>query len=79
MAVTSALVLLAVVWFMTLFVVMPIGMHTQGDAGEKVRGTHDGAPVHINWKRKLTITTLAALAVWAVLVAPMVQSRWTAV
>ncbi len=31
MGITSALVLFAVIWFMVLFVTLPIGLRTQGD------------------------------------------------
>ena len=34
MGITSAIVLFAVVWFMTLFIVLPLRLETQGDAGE---------------------------------------------
>lgn len=44
MGITSALVLFAVVWFMTFFVVLPLRLTTQGEAGEVVPGTHKSAP-----------------------------------
>ena len=44
MNIVSALVLLAVIWFLALFVVLPIRLETQGDVGESVEGTHAGSP-----------------------------------
>jgi predicted secreted protein len=44
MGITSALVLLAVVWFMVFFVVLPLRLTTQGEAGDVVPGTHKSAP-----------------------------------
>ena len=44
MSIVSAIVLYAVLWFLTLFVVLPIRLETQGDRGEIVPGTHAGAP-----------------------------------
>nr|WP_319249746.1 DUF1467 family protein [uncultured Celeribacter sp.] len=69
MAITSALVLYAVTWFMTMFVALPIGLRTQGDDGEIVRGTQAGAPNNYNPKRKALWVTLVATVIWAVLMA----------
>ena len=70
MSIVSAIVLFAVVWFMVLFVVLPIRLETQGDAGEKVEGTHAGAPSSsFSMKRKLKLATLWAIPVWAVIAA----------
>ncbi|AVW91884.1 MULTISPECIES: DUF1467 family protein [Roseobacteraceae] len=68
MAITSAIVLYAVTWFMTMFIALPIGLKTQGDMGEKVAGTHDGAPANYNPKRKAIWVTVFATAIWIVLV-----------
>lgn len=67
MGITSAIVLFAVVWFMTLFVVLPLRLETQGDAGEVVPGTHKSAPANIDIARKARITTYWAVPIWAVL------------
>ena len=70
MSVVSALVLLAVVWFLTLFVVLPIRLETQGDVGERVKGTHAGSPSSsFSMRRKLKIATLFAVPIWAVIAA----------
>ena len=45
MNVVSALVLFAVIWFVTLLVALPIGLTTQEEAGEVVPGTPASAPV----------------------------------
>ena len=68
MSVVSAIVLLAVVWFMVLFVVLPIRLETQGDVGEKVEGTHAGSPASgFSMKRKMRMTTLWAVPIWAII------------
>ncbi len=70
MSIVSAIVLLAVVWFMTLFVVLPIRLETQGDVGERVEGTHAGSPASsFSMKRKIVLTTLIAVPLWAVIAA----------
>ncbi len=67
MGITSAIVLFAVVWFMVFFVVLPLRLTTQGEAGEVVPGTHKSAPAELNLRRKLRVTTLWAVVIWALL------------
>jgi predicted secreted protein len=67
MGVVSGLVLYAVIWFLTLFVVLPFRMTTQGDVGERVEGTPAGAPATgFSMKRKAWVTTLVASVIFAV-------------
>lgn len=68
MQITSALVLLAVIWFMTLFIVLPIRMKTQGDEGRVTMGTPAGAPARIDMRRKVKITSIVAFVIWVPLV-----------
>ncbi len=67
MSITSALVLYAVIWFMTFFVALPIRIQTQGDLGNVEPGTHAGAPEHHHLKTKAKITTVVALVLWAII------------
>ena len=62
----SALVLFAVIWFMTLFVVLPLRLKTQGDVGSVVPGTQKSAPVNAQIKARMLITTIAAAIIWAI-------------
>jgi predicted secreted protein len=62
----SGLVLYAVIWFLTLFVVLPLRLVTQAEAGRVVPGTPEGAPTEPQMRRRLVITTIAATAVFAV-------------
>ena len=73
MAITSAIVLFAVIWFMTFFIALPIRVTTQGDAGNVVPGTHAGAPQVHNLKKKALITTVVAVVIWAIAVAIIVS------
>ncbi len=66
MAITSAIVMFAVIWFMVLFIVLPLNLITQGEAGEVVPGTHSSSPANLNVKRKIWLTTIWAVVVWAV-------------
>ncbi len=68
MSIVSAIVLFAVIWFLVLFVVLPIRLETQGDVGKVVQGTHAGAPSSsFSMKRKAKITTVWAALVWIVI------------
>lgn len=67
MSITSALVLYAVLWFLTFLVVIPIRLQTQGDVGEVLEGTHAGAPAHHNLKKKAIITSVLAAVMWGIL------------
>lgn len=78
MGITSALVLLAVVWFMTFFIVLPLRLETQGDVGEVVPGTHKSAPSGAVVARKARITTYWAVPIWAVLTF-IILSGWITV
>ncbi len=44
MTITAALVLFAVIWFMTFFVVLPLNLTTQGECGTGRAGTPPAAP-----------------------------------
>ncbi len=69
MAPTSAIVLYAVVWFMVMFIVLPIRRRTQGDVGEVVPGTQPGAPVNFNVRKTMALVSVIALVVWGIIVA----------
>lgn len=67
MGITSAIVLFAVIWFMVLFIALPIGLRTQGDEGDVVPGTMAGSPANLNMKRKLWIVTGISAVLWVVI------------
>lgn len=67
MAITSAIVLYAVIWFMTFLIVIPIRIQTQGDLGKVAHGTHAGSPEVHNLRKKAKITTLVALVLWVII------------
>lgn len=67
MNLTGGIVLFAVLWFLTLFIVILIGQRSQQDAGEVVPGTPAGAPADLRLRGKLIWTTVIAGLIWAVL------------
>ncbi|MEM7723532.1 MAG: DUF1467 family protein [Pseudomonadota bacterium] len=66
MNIVTGIVLYAIIWFMTLFVILPIRMETQDDAGERVAGTHGSAPTNPNLRKRFLWTTGVAFVIWAV-------------
>lgn len=56
-----------IVWWITLFAVLPFGIRSQHEAGEVVRGTEAGAPVTPAIQRKFIITTFVSILVYGVL------------
>jgi len=67
MTITAAFVLFAVIWFLTLLVVLPVRIKTQGDLGDVVPGTHSGAPEVHHMKKKMWITTGISVVLWAII------------
>ncbi|MFO8126849.1 DUF1467 family protein [Yoonia sp.] len=62
----SGLVLFAVIWTVVFFIVLPLRLVTQGEAGEIVPGTHASSPANFDIKRKAKVTTLWALPIWVI-------------
>ncbi|MEO1453168.1 MAG: DUF1467 family protein [Pseudomonadota bacterium] len=69
MGIVSGLVLYAVIWFMVLFVVLPIRLETQGDQGKVEPGTHASAPANLNMRKKAKLVTMIAAVIWVILAA----------
>lgn len=53
-----------VIWWLTLFVVLPFGVRSQTESGDVVTGTDPGAPKAHLMGRKLLITTLISVIIW---------------
>jgi len=68
MTITAALVLFAVLWFMLLFMALPIGQTSQEEAGERVAGTPASAPVNPMIGKKMFWVTVVAVVLWVPLV-----------
>ncbi|ULB08671.1 DUF1467 family protein [Cereibacter azotoformans] len=67
MSITGAIVLYAVTWFMVFFILLPLRVQSQDEAGDVVPGTPRGAPAGYVIRRKAWLTTLWGTLVWAVL------------
>ncbi|MBB04664.1 MAG: hypothetical protein CML03_03970 [Pseudooceanicola sp.] len=78
MGITSAIVLFAVIWFMTLLCVVPIRLKTQQDMGKVTPGTQSGAPEVHHLRAKLWITTGISVVLFAI-IAGVIVSGWLSV
>lgn len=67
MTITGAIVLFAVLWFMILFIVLPIGERSQSEAGDVVPGTPASAPEDAMMKKKLKWVTGLTIVGWIIL------------
>lgn len=75
MSITAAIVLYAVCWFMTFFIVLPLRLVSQGDIGQVEPGTPAGAPAGNVVRRKALIATIAGTLVWAAIAAVILSGR----
>lgn len=78
MAITSAIVLFAVIWFLVMFCVLTLRLETQGDRGAILRGTHAGSPENPRMWRRVWITTGITGVIWALSVA-LILSGWLSI
>ncbi len=77
MNIVSALVLFAVIWFMCLFVALPIRIKSQSEDNNVVPGTPASAPVDPMLKNKLIWVSIAAVSIWAPICAIIISNVFT--
>jgi len=58
------LAIYGIIWFLCLFVILPIGVVTQDEAGDIVAGSAPSAPVRPHMLRKLLLTTILAAIIY---------------
>ncbi|MGV6839922.1 MAG: DUF1467 family protein [Planktomarina sp.] len=75
MGIVTGLVLFLVIWFLTLLIILPIRLETQGDRGEIVPGTHIGSPADPQMKKRFLITTAITFVIWAI-AATVILNGW---
>lgn len=75
----SALVVWLIIWWLVLFIILPIGIRGQAEEGDIVEGSEPGAPHSLNIKRKFIQTTVIASILW-ILTCALIMSgllNWT--
>ena len=65
MTVATGVAIFFLIWWVTLFAVLPFGVHRQDEGGKVAPGTDPGAPALPNLPRKLMWTTLVSVVVFA--------------
>jgi predicted secreted protein len=53
-------------WWITLFIVLPIGLRTQADENEVVQGTVRSAPARFRFWRIMLLTTAVSTVLYAI-------------
>ncbi len=66
MSLTFAVAIYFIVWWITLFAVLPFNVRTQDEAGTIVPGTPESAPAEPKLLRIVVINTIIASLVFAV-------------
>ncbi len=77
MTITAALVLFAVIWFMVLFIVLPLNLTTQSEAGDVTPGTPESAPVDPKIGPKVKIVTAVSVVLWLVIAGVIISGAVT--
>lgn len=65
MSIYTALAIYFVIWWLSLFLVLPFGVRTQHEEGAVVSGTEPGAPIVPRVAYKLLWTTIVAAVLFA--------------
>lgn len=60
----TALAIYLIIWWLVLFVILPIGIRGQAEEGDIVEGSEPGAPHTLDIKKKFKQTTIAATLIW---------------
>ena len=66
MSIYTAIAIYFVVWWISLFLVMPFGVRSQHEDGEIAQGSDPGAPILPRLAAKLVWTTIVAGVIFAV-------------
>ena len=64
----TAFAIYFVIWWVTLFAILPIGVRTQHEEDDVTLGTTESAPLKFNMGRKLVLTSVVSAAVFGVYV-----------
>lgn len=64
MSIFSAFVLFLVIWFLVLFLVLPLNITTQSERNHITQGTPRSAPIHAGIARKFALVTIMTIVVW---------------
>lgn len=69
----SGFVVFLLIWWVTLFGVLPMGVRGQAEEGDVFKGSEPGAPVKSDMKRKFVVTTVIATVLWVIVCAVIIS------
>lgn len=69
MGITASIVVFTAIWFIVLYILLPLGVVTQQDDNSHQKGTPLSAPIKTNLKKKFLRTTLIAFPIWLIVFA----------
>ncbi len=62
----NAVLIYILIWWVTLFAVLPLGVRGQAEENDVVKGSEPGAPVKADIKKKFLITTIVSFFLFGV-------------
>lgn len=65
MGIVLTLAIYGIVWWLTLFIVLPFGVKTQQEAGTVYEGTAPSAPARPQIWQKMAVTTVLSAVIFA--------------
>jgi len=77
MSFISAFAVFFIIWWVTLFAVLPIGVRSQTEDDDVTFGTEPGAPVRPDLGRKAIITTAISVLIFGVFYWSTVTMGWS--
>ena len=75
MTLSTAIAIYFLIWWVTLFAILPWGVRSQTESGSVVEGSEPGAPILPRIAMKLLWTTIVATVVFAIC-AVIFVNRW---
>jgi predicted secreted protein len=67
MSIVFGIAIFFVVWWISLFAVLPFGVRTQAEAGDTVAGTPPSAPAKFPFLRIVLVNTAVSVVVFAII------------
>ena len=77
MTISAAIVLLAVIWFLLLFIALPLNIKTQKESGTTVHGTPSSAPENLNLKKKIIMVSIFTIIIWVPIISLIMSGLLT--
>ncbi|MDA4846794.1 DUF1467 family protein [Hoeflea poritis] len=57
-----------IIWWITLFAILPIGVRTQADEKDVTLGTAESAPLRLRMRNKIMLTSVVSAVIFAIYV-----------